>query len=50
MAPSPLESGSAEAELVGVASFAGLLKVLIFLGVGALVARPMRRRFRSVPQ
>ena len=39
-------SGEA-AEPAGIASLAGLIKVTVFLGVGTLVARPLRRRLRS---
>lgn len=43
----PASTETAETELQGLASLAGLIKVLTFLGVGALIARPFRRRFGS---
>lgn len=43
----PVTGEAAADELSGVASLAGLIKVSLFLGVGALIARPLRRRFRG---
>lgn len=40
----PVEGG--DAELAGVLSVAGLIKVSVFLGIGALIASPLRRRLR----
>ena len=46
----PVAVGAEDAELEGLASVAGLIKVLVFLGLGALIARPLRRRLRGVVQ
>ena len=46
----PVAAGPEDAELEGLASVAGLIKVLVFLGLGALIARPLRRRLRGVVQ
>ncbi len=46
----PVAVGAEDAELEGLASVAGLIKVVVFLGLGALIARPIGRRLRGVPQ
>ena len=46
----PAAVGAEDAELVGLASVAGLIKVRVFLGLGALIARPLRRRLRGAFQ
>ncbi len=40
----PANSEGESDELEGIASIAGLIKVALFLGFGALIARPLRRR------
>lgn len=40
------ESESEEPELSGAATLGGLIKVTIFLLLGAAIARPLRSRFR----
>lgn len=47
-ASAPVAGNEAETP-AGVASIGGLIKVALFLGAGALVARSLRRRFRSDP-
>ena len=41
---------SDDVELTGIASLAGLVKVSLFLGVGALIAVPLKRRMRPSPE
>lgn len=41
----PVVQSSEGAELEGLAALAGLIKVSLFLAVGALMAIPIRRRF-----
>ena len=44
--PGPVAPEAEAEEFEGVASVAGLIKVMLFLGVGALIAIPVRRRSR----
>lgn len=46
----PVAAGPDDAEFEELASVAGLVKVAAFLGVGAVIARPIRRRLGGVLQ
>lgn len=48
-ASAPVAEAASDDALEGAASVAGLIKVTLFLGVGALIAVPIRRGFRASP-